>query len=350
MRDVLLSVQSVSKSFGSYRALQDVNLDVKHGEFIAMLGPSGCGKTTLLRLIAGFMHPDQGRILISGDDMTRRPPNTRPLNTVFQNYALFPHMRVFHNVAYGPRRHRVSRQMVRDRVQEALELVSLGHLADRYPRELSGGQQQRVALARALVNRPKLLLLDEPLSALDAKLRKHMQIELKRLQQKLGISFVFVTHDQEEAMTMADRIVAMNVGRIEQIGQGEEIYNRPSTRFVADFVGEANFIPCTIGPNGTLQPAVGTRAFRAEDGHGGKACFAMLRPEHLKLLRERDGNMSLAEGIVDEVLNVGPYSTVIVEAGGQQINIRCDNNDPLPARGQAVLFGYRPDHARIIAE
>ncbi len=214
----LLSIAGITKRFGSQEALKAVSLDIAEGEFVALLGPSGCGKTTLLRCIAGFLAPDEGSIAIGGEDVTRLPPYRRPLNTVFQNYALFPHMNVRENVAYGPRRHGASRAEAAARAAEALSLVGLDGFAERYPRQLSGGQQQRVALARAIVNRPRLLLLDEPLSALDLKLRKRMQLELKHLQERLGIAFVFVTHDQEEAMTVADRLVVMDAGRIEQVG------------------------------------------------------------------------------------------------------------------------------------
>jgi spermidine/putrescine transport system ATP-binding protein len=237
-------------------ALADVSLTVEPGEFVALLGPSGCGKTSLLRCIAGFVDPDEGAIVLDGEDITSRPPNQRPLNTVFQNYALFPHMTVADNVAYGPRRRGVARGEIQGIVQAALALVELTGFESRMPRELSGGQQQRVALARAIVNKPRLLLLDEPLAALDLKLRRQMQLELKHLQAKLGIAFVFVTHDQEEAMTMADQIVVMNRGRIEQSGSAAEIYTRPSTIFVADFIGEANLLPMR-SDGGRLRTCIG---------------------------------------------------------------------------------------------
>jgi len=239
----LLTLDSVCQRFGASTALDAISLSVEQGEFIALLGPSGCGKTTLLRTIAGFLTPTSGRILIEDKDVSAWAPYRRPLNTVFQNYALFPHLSVLGNVMYGPRRAGVARRDAQAQSHEALALVGLTDFAARFPRELSGGQQQRVALARAIVNRPKLLLLDEPLSALDLKLRKRVQLELKHLQQKLGIAFLFVTHDQEEAMTMADRIVVMHGGRIEQVGTGTEIYRRPASRFVAEFIGDANILP-----------------------------------------------------------------------------------------------------------
>ena len=211
----LLTIEGVSMRFGAYQALDRIDLAIQQGEFVALLGPSGCGKTTLLKSIAGFLKPEVGRILIDGQDVSRLPAHRRPLNTVFQNYALFPHMTVLENVAYGPRRQGASKAQAADRARGALDMVGLADFGPRYPREMSGGQQQRVALARAIVNQPKLLLLDEPLSALDLKLRKRMQLELKHLQARLGIAFIFVTHDQEEAMTMADRVVVMHAGRIE---------------------------------------------------------------------------------------------------------------------------------------
>jgi spermidine/putrescine transport system ATP-binding protein len=243
----LISVQKVAKSFGvgqnAMIALRSVSLDIVRNEFFTLLGPSGCGKTTLLRLIAGFEHPSEGRIQLDGVDLTFEPPNQRPVNTVFQSYALFQHMTVWENVAFGLRRLRVSSEKIRERVDAMLELVKLSAMAQRLPSQLSGGQQQRVALARALAPAPRVLLLDEPLSALDLKLRREMQIELKRIQRETGIAFVLVTHDQEEALSMSDRIAVMSAGRVLQVGTPQQIYNQPKTRFVADFVGEANVLP-----------------------------------------------------------------------------------------------------------
>lgn len=236
-----VQLQGVSKRYGAVRAVETVDLQVGHGQFYSLLGPSGCGKTTTLRLIAGFEQPDQGRVLIGGKDVGSLPPYRRDVNTVFQHYALFPHMTVEENVAFGLREKRVPLAAVKRRVGEALDMVRLSHLGSRSPRELSGGQQQRVALARALVNRPTVLLLDEPLGALDLKLRKEMQLELKALQQQVGITFVYVTHDQEEALTMSDRMAVMQDGRIFQEGTPREIYEHPGTRFVADFIGLTNF-------------------------------------------------------------------------------------------------------------
>src|SRR5579883_3145852 len=238
----LIQLEAVTKRYGAVTALDVVSLRVRQGEFIALLGPSGCGKTTLLRTIAGFVEPSAGEVWIDGREVTRLPPNRRPVNTVFQSYALFPHYSVRDNVAYGPRRQGIGSSVIAEMVADALAMVGMESFADRYPAQLSGGQQQRVALARAIVNRPKVLLLDEPLGALDLKLRKRMQLELKQLHQKLGITFLYVTHDQEEALVMADRIAVMSEGRIVQLGSGEEIYREPNCRYVADFIGEANLL------------------------------------------------------------------------------------------------------------
>jgi len=237
-----VELRGVSKRYGAVRAVEHVNVRVGRGQFYSLLGPSGCGKTTTLRLIAGFEHPDEGQVVIGGRDVANLPPYRRDVNTVFQHYALFPHMTVAENVAFGLHQRRVDHGEIDRRVVEALVMVRLGPLGQRRPAELSGGQQQRVALARALVNRPTVLLLDEPLGALDLKLRKEMQLELKELQQQLGITFVYVTHDQEEALTMSDRIAVMQEGRILQEGTPREIYEHPTTRFVADFIGLTNFL------------------------------------------------------------------------------------------------------------
>jgi len=242
----VVRIDHVTKEFGSYLAVEDADFGIAGGEFFSMLGPSGCGKTTTLRMIAGFEQPTRGRILLDDQDVSQVPPYKRDVNTVFQQYALFPHMTVFDNVAYGLRSNRVGKEEVRTRVREMLDVVRLPEFAERKPAQLSGGQQQRIALARALVNRPKALLLDEPLGALDLKLRQGMQLELKRIQQELGITFVFVTHDQEEALTMSDRIAVMTQGRVDQIGTPTEIYHQPASVFVAGFIGTANLLPVTV--------------------------------------------------------------------------------------------------------
>ncbi|WP_309043971.1 spermidine/putrescine ABC transporter ATP-binding protein PotA [Marinobacter sediminicola] len=243
MTKTLLSLSGISKQFDGKTVLDELSLTIDDGEFITLLGPSGCGKTTLLRMMAGFEHPDEGTVTLSGVDITQTPPEHRPLNTVFQNYALFPHMSVFDNVAYGLKMEKRPKAEIAERVEEALAMVQLEDFVRRKPHQLSGGQQQRVAIARAVVKRPKMLLLDEPLSALDYKLRRTMQVELKRLQRELGITFVFVTHDQEEALSMSDRIVVLKDGHIQQLGTPREVYERPANVFTARFVGQTNFFP-----------------------------------------------------------------------------------------------------------
>ena len=344
----LLSIDAISKRFAAHRALREVDLAVEPGEFIALLGPSGCGKTTLLRCIAGFLTPDEGRIRIDGEDITHAPPYRRPLNTVFQSYALFPHMSVADNVAYGPRRAGVGRREAQERAREALALVGLEEMGTRLPRALSGGQQQRVALARAIVNRPKLLLLDEPLSALDLKLRRRMQIELKHIQEKLGIAFIFVTHDQEEAMAMADRIVVMHAGRVEQVGTPESIYRAPATRFVAEFVGEPNLIALEPAGPGRARLAFGGAELPAPDGMR----FAMVRPEDVVLIEGAapDGLVT-APGVVEEVVAIGPLTTLFVRCGTVLLKVaRLGMSGAGLVPGSAVTLGLRPGALHLIAE
>jgi spermidine/putrescine ABC transporter ATP-binding subunit len=257
-----LALEGLGKAFGEVRAVDEVSFTLRRGEFFSLLGPSGCGKTTTLRLVAGFERPDTGRILLRGDDITRYPPNRRNVNTVFQHYALFPHLSVEQNVAYGLRQRGLAKEDLRERLERILATVRLGELRHRHPRQLSGGQQQRVALARSLVNEPAVLLLDEPLAALDLKLRKAMQGELKKLQERVGITFLYVTHDQEEALTLSDRIAVMRAGRILQEGTPEEIYERPESRFVADFIGQTNFF------EGRVEEATGEATVVRESSGG----------------------------------------------------------------------------------
>ncbi|WP_159716210.1 ABC transporter ATP-binding protein [Geminicoccus flavidas] len=283
----------VTKRFGRNVAVDRLDLDIAQGEFVTLLGPSGCGKSTTLRMLGGFETPDEGRILLAGEDVTRLPPNRRDVNMVFQDYALFPHMTVASNIAFGLELQGLGLGAIDARVGELLELVQLGSFRDRMPDQLSGGQRQRVALARALAREPKLLLLDEPLGALDAKLRGQVQIELKALQQRTGKTFLFVTHDQEEALTMSDRIIVMNAGRIEQDGTPEELYHQPRSRFVADFIGETNLFACQVRGsedgrvvldwNGILLRAAGS----VESLGGRTAVEAALRPESIRLTSER---------------------------------------------------------------
>lgn len=341
----LLSVQRISKTFQKkFKALDDISLDVMQGEFIALLGPSGCGKTTLLATLGGFLQPDEGRILFDELDITRQPPHKRALNTVFQNYALFPHMTVLGNVAYGPQRAGMKKAEANQRAVAALEMVGLEHLADRYPSEMSGGQRQRIALARAIVNRPKLLLLDEPLSALDLKLRKRMQLELKALQEKLGITFIFVTHDQEEAMAMADRIVVMSHGKIEQIGTGSEIYKRPASRFVADFIGDANLLECEVVNDQIKLSCCDHVLGPAVVDSGPKV--AMVRPEHVLMDRSPDGRIRAQ---VRDVVSIGSYTTVYLDLNGTPLEARrIGANDLGLSKDEIVAVQFENEHIHLV--
>jgi spermidine/putrescine transport system ATP-binding protein len=292
--DPEIRLADLTKLYGDVRAVDGVDLDIVQGEFFSLLGPSGCGKTTTLRMIGGFEAPTTGTITLRGRDVTHDPPERRPVNMVFQSYALFPHLNVGDNVAFGLRRHKVPRDEVRRRVAEVLELVRLTGYDKRRPNQLSGGQQQRIALARALVNRPHVLLLDEPLGALDLKLRKQLQLELKRIQQEVGITFVYVTHDQEEALTLSDRIAVMRGGRVEQLGTPEELYDRPATRFVADFIGTTNLLDGTVdsvdGDVALVRLASGeTCPVDAGLLARGVAVELSIRPEAVELVSVEDG-------------------------------------------------------------
>jgi spermidine/putrescine transport system ATP-binding protein len=300
----VIRFEHVQKRFGSVVAVRDADFAIASGEFFALLGPSGCGKTTLLKMIAGFERPSAGRVFLDGDDVSSVPPWKRHVNTVFQHYALFPHMTVADNVAFGPRSRKMAAGEVDRRVREMLDVVRLGDLAARWPAELSGGQQQRVALARALVNLPSALLLDEPLAALDLKLREAMQLELKRIHRDVGITFVFVTHDQSEAITMSDRIAVMNEGAVEQIGTPRDVYDRPATLFVAGFIGTANLLPGTVeaGTAEDLVVALGAgarvRVTSRPDLTPGARCTVMLRPERLRIASDAPAGRALQATVV----------------------------------------------------
>ena len=306
----------VTKSFGALQAVRSLSLDIEEGEFLTLLGPSGCGKTTTLRLVSGFETPDAGTIAIAGELVNHLPAFKRNVNTVFQSYALFPHMTVFENVAYGLSLKRVDRATIRRRVGEMLERVGLPEKAQSLPRQLSGGQMQRIALARALINEPRVLLLDEPLGALDAKLRKQMQVELKQVHRTLGITFIYVTHDQEEALAMSDRIAVMSDGRIMQLDAPDAVFERPNTRFVADFVGASNFLTATAGPGGTLTLPGGLAlqsAFGTPAAPGSAVDFA-IRPQKVRLLADAgDGLSNRTPATVREVIYVGAWIRVLAE-------------------------------------
>jgi spermidine/putrescine transport system ATP-binding protein len=314
-----IELRGVSKRYRGIQALEPLDLEIREGEFFCLLGPSGCGKTTTLNLIGGFVEVTSGDIVIQGENVTSVPPHQRNVNTVFQSYALFPHLSVRDNVAFGLKMRRVSAGEVKVRTREALELVRLADYGDHFPAQLSGGQQQRVAVARALVNRPAVLLLDEPLGALDLKLRKQLQVELARIHRDVGTTFVFVTHDQEEAMAMADRIAVMNNGRLEQVGTPEEIYARPSSRFVADFVGESNFFEVerradgvAVASGGSLVPCPSN----LEEADWAKATL-MVRPEAIRIAAQRD-NRTWLEGEVLQLSFLGSFTRVAIACPAAQ--------------------------------
>jgi spermidine/putrescine transport system ATP-binding protein len=315
-----VTIDSVRKTYGDVVALDRVSLEVRPGEFLVLLGPSGCGKTTLLRLLAGFEAPDQGRLLISGRDVAGLAPYERPVNTVFQHYALFPHRTVAGNVAFGLEARRLPAAAIAEKVARALETVRLGGLGDRRIDQLSGGQKQRVALARAVVLEPDVLLLDEPMAALDPKLRKEMQVEVKNLQERLRTTFVFVTHDQEEALVMADRIAVMSHGRIEQLDRTEALYERPRTRFVADFLGVRNLVEADVAAVGagfaTLRTAGGLVLRAADDGgyRPGEAVVVGIRPERVRMSGGPEGDNALA-GTLDDEIYLGDRTDWRVRAG-----------------------------------
>ena len=329
----VIEIDHVTKRFGDYIAVSEADFSIASGEFFSMLGPSGCGKTTTLRMIAGFETPTEGAIRLEGADVSRVPPHKRNVNTVFQHYALFPHMTVWDNVAYGPRSQKKDKAELRKRVDELLEIVRLTDFAQRKPAQLSGGQQQRVALARALVNYPSALLLDEPLGALDLKLRQVMQFELKRIQREVGITFVYVTHDQEEALAMSDRIAVLNRGRIEQVGTPLEVYERPQTDFVAGFIGISNLIE--------------------RDGR-----HMTVRPEKILLLADSEEPPAGAHtetGIISDVVYVGVITRYIIDldAGGELVVARQNEQSPATtqsARGTRARIAWLPDQTITISQ
>ena len=349
MDDIILELDGLRKTFGAVEALKGISLSIRRGEFITFLGPSGCGKTTMLRCIAGLEEPESGRVLISGEDMTGWEPNKRPVNTVFQNYALFPHRNVFDNVAYSLKLRKVEKEEIRRRVAGMLELVQLPGFEKRMPNQLSGGQRQRVAIARALINNPAVLLLDEPLGALDLQLRRQMQAELKRLQKQLGITFLYITHDQEEAVNMSDRIVVMREGAIEQAGTPSEIYDRPKTSFVAGFVGTANLIDGVIekASAGTALVRIGqTKAEIAGSplfAEGDKVRF-LVRSENLLLFTEPRAGCLPA--LVAEYGYAGGMLGIVLETGnGARLIASRQGVGAEFAVGQTVWAGWPPKSA-----
>jgi spermidine/putrescine transport system ATP-binding protein len=345
--------EGVTKRFGESVAVRDLDLEVQKGEFFSLLGPSGCGKTTTLRMVAGFELPSEGRIYLEGESVETVPPYHRNVNTVFQSYALFEHLNIADNVAFGLKRRKVPSDEIRTRVAEALELVQLTGRERARPAELSGGQKQRVALARALVNRPAVLLLDEPLGALDLKLRKQMQVELKGIQREVGVTFLYVTHDQEEALAMSDRIAVMEDGEVKQCGLPEEVYERPAGAFVAGFIGISNLLPCTVADGGVR---IGDRVVPASvpgECSSGDGVQLSVRPEKIWLDELEEGMVSL-DGTIVERVYVGTTTQVIVELEpGAQVVALEQNTARAVAHdrweiGDRVRFGWHPEHSLVL--
>ena len=344
------------KRFGEFAAVDGINLQMPSGEFFSLLGPSGCGKTTSLRMIAGFERPTEGQILLDGVDMAQTPPHKRDVNTVFQNYALFPHLTVEENVAFGLKYQKASKQEIRERVGRALELVQMSPFLRRRPNQLSGGQQQRVALARALILNPKVLLLDEPLGALDAKLRKRLQIELKALQEEVGITFIYVTHDQEEALTMSDRIAVMSQGRVEQVGKPKEIYENPATAYVADFLGVSNLMDAEAAGPAPEGCKVKLGEFELVAGQGDSdvalgPCKVTIRPERIDIEPQGTSGENRIPGMVERVVYVGATLQVFLRlASGQTIQAWIPNDGDAQSRasGDAIVAYLPTDALRVL--
>jgi putative spermidine/putrescine transport system ATP-binding protein len=356
-----IRLTGVRKLYGDVAAVDGVDLEIRRGEFFTLLGPSGSGKTTCLRMIAGFERPDEGRIELAGNDVSRLPPAERDVNTVFQDYALFPHMSVGDNVAYGLKVKKVARVERNRRVADALAMVRLSGYGDRRPSQLSGGQRQRVALARALVNRPAVLLLDEPLGALDLKLRQQLQVELKRIQAEVGITFVYVTHDQDEALTMSDRIAVMDGGQVLQVGSPRDVYEEPESRFVAGFVGVSNLLelPVQKADGDVLTLRLGSddevTGQHAGGAQPGQTAIVTIRPERIELAGTPQAGACHARGTVKESLYAGPTSRFVVEldGGGELMVVRQNATttyeDVAALRGRPVVLTWKRDYTRVIA-
>ncbi len=348
--------EGVCKRFGDTDAVKDLNLSISPGEFFSLLGPSGCGKTTTLRMVAGFEQPSEGRIFLDGEPVESVPPYERNVNTVFQSYALFEHLDVQENVAFGLKRRKVPKDELQRRVSEALELVQLHGRSDAKPRELSGGQKQRVALARALVNRPSVLLLDEPLGALDLKLRRQMQVELKQIQREVGITFVYVTHDQEEALSMSDRIAVMDSGEVRQCGEPEDVYEHPGGEFVAGFIGISNLIEGTVEDGGQVRIASGAvlRAPLPEDCGRGATVQLSVRPEKIAVDDDIEADMVSLEGTVESRVYLGVSTQITVALGGggrlvalEQATYRASADDRWEP-GMSVRLGWHPENCLVL--
>ena len=339
----IIELKHISRTFSDgFNAVSDFNLEVKRGEFVTFLGPSGCGKTTTLRMIAGFDMPTEGDILLNGRDISKLPPNERPINTVFQRYALFPHMNIFENIAFGLKMKKMPKEEIRKKVKKALELVDLEGFEKRSVSTLSGGQQQRVAIARALVNEPEILLLDEPLGALDLKMRKEMQIELKAMHDELGITFIYVTHDQEEALTMSDKIVVMSEGRIQQIGTPEDIYNEPQNAFVADFIGESNILDGVMVRDRVV--SFSGHSFDCVDEGFGESTpvDVVVRPEDVDIVPVDKG---MLRGVVTSVTFMGVHYEIIVDIGGFKWMIQTTD---FVGEGETIGLYIEPDAIHVM--
>ncbi len=341
-KDTIISLKNITVSFNGNTILKNLNLDIKNKDFVTLLGSSGCGKTTILRIIAGFVQPDSGSIFFAGKDVTKLPAHKREVNTIFQNYALFPHLNVYENIAFGMRIQKKTEAEIKNKVQEMLKMVSLSGFEKRNIANLSGGQQQRVAIARALVNNPKVLLLDEPLGALDLKLRKDMQVELKKIQQKMGITFIFVTHDQEEALSMSDTVIVMDNGNIQQIGSPQDIYNEPTNAFVADFIGESNIIDGIMHDDYLVEFA--GRKFKCLDAGFAKdeKVDVVIRPEDIEVTSPENGHIS---GTVTSVTFIGVHYEIIVDIDGFKWMIQStDSQKP----GDVIGLILQPDDIHIM--
>jgi spermidine/putrescine transport system ATP-binding protein len=353
MTETAVGIAGITKRFGDVTAVDNIDLSIGDGEFFALLGPSGCGKTTTLRMIAGLEFPTEGSLKIFGEEVGTLPPHKRPVNTVFQNYALFPHLDITANVGFGLKMQGVGKRDIASRVGEALEMVQLGQMAGRKPNQLSGGQQQRIALARALVNRPKVLLLDEPLGALDLKLRQEMQGELKSLQRELGITFVFVTHDQEEALTMSDRIGIMHDGKLLQISSPEDIYERPANRFVADFIGQTNLLEGTVQDASTICLANGARLTISNQMDSGTSVSVILRPERAMLspIGGAPSGRSTIEGVVKSVTYLGNAFVYRVALDWMEVDVRAENMPQTPRfdPGEHVTVSWTDEAVAIVS-
>jgi spermidine/putrescine ABC transporter ATP-binding subunit len=353
-----ISIQNISKHFGQVAAVDEVSLDIRQGEFFSLLGPSGCGKTTLLRMLGGFEQPTAGEIFIDGESLADVPAYHRPTNMVFQSYAIFPHLNVQANIAYGLRKDRLPKEELRRRVDEALALVKLKGLENRQATQLSGGQRQRVALARALIKRPKVLLLDEPLGALDRKLREEMQVELRLLQQQVGITFVFVTHDQEEALTMSDRVAVMDSGKVLQIASPSELYERPNCITVASFIGQMNFLPAVVKHSNGASVDLEVAGFGASKAllHGGRPLqrndvTVALRPEKLRLGTEAQALHNRTEARIEAVAYLGDRCHVHLRANGVEKALLVSAAAGIPLRqGDNIAVGWPADAAVLLAD